>query len=89
MPMENKACIVDIKKNSGINTKDNHLSTSTLTFVISSSCDVVYKERWLTQAGYWFILQFCGHFNCLSYQIQNAIKLENISNLTAPQSSYT
>jgi hypothetical protein len=25
---------------------------------ISSSCDVVYKGRWLTQAGYWFILRF-------------------------------
>jgi hypothetical protein len=33
---------------------------------ISSSCDVVYKGRWLTQAGYWFILRFCGHFTCLS-----------------------
>jgi hypothetical protein len=22
---------------------------------ISSSCDAVYKGRWLTQAGYWFI----------------------------------
>ena len=30
--MKKKACIVDIKKNSGINTKDNHLWT--LTFVI-------------------------------------------------------
>ena len=30
--MEKKACIVDIKKKSGTNTKDNHLST--LTFVI-------------------------------------------------------
>ena len=25
---------------------------------ISSSCDVVYKGRWLTQAGYWFIFDF-------------------------------
>jgi hypothetical protein len=24
---------------------------------ISSSCDVVYKGHWLTQAGYWFILR--------------------------------
>ena len=30
--MKKKACIVDIKKNSRKNTKDNHLST--LTFVI-------------------------------------------------------
>ena len=30
--MEKKACILDIKHISGINTKDNHLST--LTFVI-------------------------------------------------------
>jgi hypothetical protein len=52
---------------------------------ISSSCDVVYKGRWLTQAGYWFILRFCEHFTCLNSKIQNAIKLENISNLiTSP-----
>ena len=48
---------------------------------ISSSCDVVYRGRWLTQAGCWFILRFCEHFTCLSSKIQNAIKLENISNL--------
>jgi hypothetical protein len=48
---------------------------------MSSSCDVVYKGRWLTQAGYWFILRFCEHFICLSGKIQNAIKLEIISNL--------
>ena len=52
---------------------------------ISSSCDVVYKGRWLTQAGYRFILRFCEHFTCLSSKIQNAIKLENIGNLiTSP-----
>ena len=28
--MEKKACIVDIEKNSGINTQDNHLSTLTV-----------------------------------------------------------
>ena len=55
---------------------------------ISSSCDVVYKGRWLTQAGYWFILRFCEHFTCLSSKIQNAIKLENISNLVTSPSSY-
>jgi hypothetical protein len=55
---------------------------------ISSSCNVVYKGRWLTQAGYWFILRFCEHFTCLSSKIQNAIKLENISNLITPPSSY-
>ena len=55
---------------------------------ISSSCDVVYKGRWLTQAGYWFILRFCEHFTCLSSKIQNAIKLENISNLITSPSSY-
>ena len=33
---------------------------------VSSSCDVVYRGRWLIQAGYWFILQFCEHFTCLS-----------------------
>ena len=55
---------------------------------ISSSCDVVYKGRWLTQAGYWFILRFCEHFTCLSSKIQNAIKLENISNLITSLSSY-
>jgi hypothetical protein len=31
---------------------------------VSSSCDVVYRGRWLTQAGYWFILRFCEHFTC-------------------------
>ena len=57
---------------------------------ISSSCDFVYnyKGRWLTQAGYWFILRFCEHFTCLSSKIQNAIKLENISNLITSPSSY-
>ena len=55
---------------------------------ISSSCDVVYKGRWLTQAGYWFILRFCEHFTCLSSKIQNTIKLENISNLITSPSSY-
>jgi hypothetical protein len=55
---------------------------------VSSSCDVVYKGRWLTQAGYWFILRFCEHFTCLSSKIQNAIKLENISNLITSPSSY-
>ena len=29
--MKKKACIVDINKNSGKNTKDNHLSTFTVT----------------------------------------------------------
>jgi hypothetical protein len=38
----------------------------TSSFNISSSCDVVYKGRWLTQAGYWFILRFCEHFTCYS-----------------------
>ena len=55
---------------------------------ISSSCNVVYKGRWLTQAGYWFILRFCEHFTSLSSKIQNAIKLENISNLITSPSSY-
>jgi hypothetical protein len=55
---------------------------------ISSSCDVVYKECWLTQADYWFILRFCEHFTCLSSKIQNAIKLENINNLIPSPSSY-
>jgi hypothetical protein len=42
----------------------------------------------LTQAGYWFILRFCEHFSYLSSKIQNAIKLENISNLITSPSSY-
>jgi hypothetical protein len=46
------------------------------------------KGRWLTQAGYWFILRFCEYFTCLSSKIQNAIKLENISNLITSPSSY-
>jgi hypothetical protein len=52
------------------------------------TCDVVYKGRWLTQAGCWFILRFCEHFTCLSSKIQNDIKLENISNLITSPSSY-
>ena len=35
-----------------------------------------------------FILRYCKHFTCLSCYNQNAIKLENISNLLATQSSY-
>ena len=42
----------------------------------------------MTQAGYRFILRFCKHFTSLSSKIQNAIKLENISNLiTSPSMS--
>ena len=55
---------------------------------ISSSCDVVYKGRWLTQAGYWFILRFCEHFTCLNSKIQNAFKLDNISKLITSPPSY-
>jgi hypothetical protein len=40
---------------------------------ISSSCDVVYKGRWLTQAGYWFILRFCEYFTCLSSKFKCSI----------------
>jgi hypothetical protein len=40
------------------------------------------------QAGYWFILRFCEHFTSLSSKIQNAIKLENISNLITSLFSY-
>jgi hypothetical protein len=36
-----------------------------------------------------FTKRFCEHFTCLSYQIQIAIKLENISNWIASLSSYT
>ena len=39
----------------------------------------------LKHAGYWFILWFCDRCTCLSCEIQNAIKLENISNLIASQ----
>ena len=87
MPMTKKACIVDIKKNS----ERKYLRQPSIDFHfcnISLSCDVVYKGRWLTQAGYWFILRFCEHFTCLSSKIQNAIKLENISNLITSPSSY-
>ena len=87
MPMKKKACIVDIKKN----FRKKYLRQPSIDFDfcnISSSCDVVYKERWLTQAGYWFILRFCEHFTCLSSKIQNAIKLENISNLITSPSSH-
>jgi hypothetical protein len=65
----------------------------TLTWNLTSSGDIVYKECWwhtfVAHAGYWFILRFCEHFTCLSYQIQIAIKLENISNWIASLSSYT
>ena len=87
MPMEKKACIVDIKKK----FRNKYLRQPSIDFDfcnISSSCDVVYKGRWLTQAGYWFILRFCEHFACLSSKIQNAIKLENISNLITSLSNY-
>ena len=87
MPMKKKACIVDIKKK----FRKKYLRQPSIDFHfcnISSSCDVVYKGRWLTQACYWFILRFCEHFVCLSSKIQNAIKLENISNLITSPSSY-
>jgi hypothetical protein len=87
MPMEKKACIVDINKK----FRNKYLRQPSIDFDfgnISSSCDVVYKGRWLTQAGYWFILRFCEHFTCFSSKIQNAIKLENISNLITSPSSY-
>jgi hypothetical protein len=65
MPMKKKACIVDIKKKFW----KKYLRQPSIDFDfcnISSSCDVVYKGCWLTQAGYWFILRFCEHFTCLS-----------------------
>ena len=52
--MKKKACIVDIKKK----FRKKYLRQPYIDFDvcnISSSCDVVYKEHWLTQAGYWFI----------------------------------
>jgi hypothetical protein len=79
--------MVDMKTNSG----KKYLRQPSIDFDfcnISSSCDVVYKGHWLTQAGYWFILPFCEHFACLSSKIQNAIQLENISNLITSPSSY-
>jgi hypothetical protein len=87
MPMKKKACIVDIK----IKFRKKYLRQPSIDCDfcnISSACDVVYKWRWLTQAGYWFILRFCEHFTCLSSKIQNAIKLENLSNLITSSSSY-
>ena len=85
--MEKKASIVEYKQKFRI----KYLRQPSIDFDfcnISSSCDVVFKGRWLTQAGYWFILRFCEHFTCLSSKIQNAIKLENISNLITSPSSY-
>jgi hypothetical protein len=38
---------------------------------ISSPCDVVYKGRWLTQAGYWFILRFCRSASLLALKMMN------------------
>ena len=85
MSMENKACWHKNK------FRKKYLRQPSIGFHfrnISSSCDVVDKGRWLTQAGYWFILRLCEHFTCLNSKIQNAIKLENISNLITSPSSY-
>jgi hypothetical protein len=85
--MKKKACIVDIRKQ----IRKKYLRQPSIDFNfcnISSCCDVVYKGRWLTQAGYRFILRFCEHFTCLSSKIQNAIELENISSLITSPSSY-
>ena len=82
MRMKKKTCTVDINKNS----EKKYLRQPSIDFHfcnISSSCDVVYKGRWLTQAGYQFILRFCEHFTCLSSKIKNAI-----SNLITSPSSY-
>jgi hypothetical protein len=51
--MKTKACIVDITKT----FRKKYLRQPSIDFDfcnISSSCEVVYKGRWLTQAGYWF-----------------------------------
>jgi hypothetical protein len=61
MPMKKKACTKKFQK--------KYVRQPSIDFDfcnISSSCDVVYKGCWLTQAGYWFILRFCEHFTCLS-----------------------
>ena len=87
MPMEKKSLYCWHKKN----FRNKYLRQPSIDFDfcnISSSCDVVYKGRWLTQAGSWFIFRFCQHFTCLSSKIQNAFKLENISNLITSPSSY-
>ena len=87
MPMEKKNLYCWYKKK----FRNKYLRQPSIDFDfcnISSSCDVVYKGRWFTQAGYWFTLRFCEHFTCLSGKIQNAIKLENISNLITSPSSY-
>jgi hypothetical protein len=62
-------------------------------FISNNNCRLlttiqVFDIMLLTQAGYWFTLRFCDHFTCLSSKIQNAIKLENISNLITSPSSY-
>ena len=59
-------------------------------FTICLNISIIHlKEKLkLIQAGYWFSLRFYGHFTCLSSKIQNAIKLENISNLITSPSSY-
>jgi hypothetical protein len=87
MPMKKKSLYCWHKKK----IRKKYLRQPSIDFLfcnISSSCDVIYKGRWLTQAGHWFILRFCEHFSCLSSKIQNAIKLENISNLITSLSSY-
>jgi hypothetical protein len=61
--MKKKAGIVDMKKK----IRKKYLRQPSIDFDFCNiSCDVVYKGRWLTQAGYWFILRFCEHFTCLS-----------------------
>jgi hypothetical protein len=79
--VNNRQLLLDMKKKINANEKKSlycwhkqkfwkkYLRQSSIDFDfgnISSSCDVVYKGGWLTQAGYWFILRFCGHFTCLS-----------------------
>ena len=86
MPMKKNLVLLTQKK-----FREQYLRQPSIDFHfcnISSSCDVVYNGRWLTQAGYWFILRFREHFTRLNSKIQNAIKLENISNLITSPSSY-
>jgi hypothetical protein len=52
MPMKKKACIF-VDKQNFLKKYLRQLSIDFDFCNISSSCDVVYKGCWLTQAGYW------------------------------------
>ena len=60
-----------------------------LTQVNLSQCFRINETHFFVKAKcFEYCIEFCEHFTCLSSKIQNAIKLENISNLITSPSSY-